>query len=166
VPGPTPIMTKKTSAGILLYRVREGVLEVFLVHPGGPYWEKKDAGAWSIPKGEFNDGDDPLQAARREFQEETGSQAAGELIALTPLKQRSGKLVYAWAVRGDIDASSVQSNLFSMEWPPHSGQQREFPEIDRGAWFAVDAANEKILPGQRGFIRQLQEYLDAAPRGN
>jgi predicted NUDIX family NTP pyrophosphohydrolase len=156
-------MTKKTSAGILLYRVRAGELEVFLVHPGGPYWENRDAGAWSIPKGEFNEGDDPLEAARREFQEETGSQATGEFIALTPLKQRSGKLVYAWAVRGDLDASSVTSNTFSMEWPPRSGQQREFPEIDRGAWFTVAAANEKFLPGQRGFIRQLREHPDATP---
>ena len=157
-------MTKKTSAGILLYRIRAGELEVFLVHPGGPYWENRDAGAWSIPKGEFNEGDDPLEAARREFEEETGSQATGEFIPLTPLKQRSGKLVYAWAVGGDIDAASVKSNTFSMEWPPRSGQQREFPEIDRGAWFTVAAANEKILPGQRGFIRQLCEHLDATPR--
>src|SRR2546430_15897474 len=153
-------MTKKTSAGILLSRVRAEELEVFLVHPGGPYWEKRDAGAWSIPKGEFNEGDDPLEAARREFQEETGSQATGEFFAFTPLKQRSGKLVYAWAVRGDIDAASVKSDTFSMEWPPRSGQQREFPEVDRGAWFTVAAANEKILPGQRGFIRQLREHLD------
>ena len=157
-------MRTKTSAGILLYRVRVGELEVFLVHPGGPYWEKRDSGAWSIPKGEFNEGDDPLEAARREFQEETGSQATGEFVALTPLKQRSGKLVYAWAARGDIDASSITSNTFSMEWPPRSGQQREFPEIDRGAWFTVAAANEKILPGQRGFIRQLEEHLGATSR--
>jgi predicted NUDIX family NTP pyrophosphohydrolase len=157
-------MTTKTSAGILLYRIRAGELEVFLVHPGGPYWENRDAGAWSIPKGEFDEGDDPLEAARREFQEETGSQATGEFVALTPLKQKSGKLVYAWAVRGDIDAASVTSNTFSMEWPPRSGHQREFPEIDRGAWFTVAAANEKILPGQRGFIRQLREHLDATPR--
>lgn len=156
-------MSVKTSAGILLYRILSGKLEVFLVHPGGPYWEKRDAGAWSIPKGEFDEGEDPLRAARREFQEETGSRAIGEFVALTPLKQPSGKLVYAWAVRGDIDASSVKSNTFAMEWPPGSGRQCEFPEIDRGAWFAATAGREKILPGQRGFIRQLQEYLDSSP---
>jgi predicted NUDIX family NTP pyrophosphohydrolase len=157
-------MTRKTSAGILLYRIHSGEPEVFLVHPGGPYWAKRDAGAWSIPKGEFDEGADALEAARREFQEETGSPADGEFIPLTPLKQKSGKLAYVWALRGDIDASSVRSNTFAMEWPPHSGKQHEFPEVDRGAWFTVAAANEKILPGQRGFIRELQEHLDAAPR--
>ena len=157
-------MTRKTSAGILLYRIHSGEPEVFLVHPGGPYWAKRDAGAWSIPKGEFDEGADALEAARREFQEETGSSADGEFIPLTPLKQKSGKLVYAWALLGDIDASSVRSNTFAMEWPPHSGKRHEFPEVDRGAWFTVAAANEKILPGQRGFIRELQERLDAAPR--
>jgi predicted NUDIX family NTP pyrophosphohydrolase len=157
-------VTRKTSAGILLYRIHSGEPEVFLVHPGGPYWAKRDAGAWSIPKGEFDEGADALEAARREFQEETGSSADGEFIPLTPLKQKSGKLVYAWALLGDIDASSVRSNTFAMEWPPHSGKRHEFPEVDRGAWFTVAAANEKILPGQRGFIRELQERLDAAPR--
>jgi predicted NUDIX family NTP pyrophosphohydrolase len=157
-------MTRKTSAGILLYRIHSGEPEVFLVHPGGPYWAKRDAGAWSIPKGEFEEGVDALEAARREFQEETGSSADGEFFPLTPVKQKSGKLVYAWALRGDIDASSVRSNTFAMEWPPHSGKQQEFPEVDRGAWFTVAAANEKILPGQRGFIRELQALLNAAPR--
>jgi predicted NUDIX family NTP pyrophosphohydrolase len=152
-------MAKKQSAGILLYRFRSGVLEVFLVHPGGPFWAKKDAGAWSIPKGEFEEGDDPLEAARREFLEETGLPVEGTFLALKPLKQRDGKLVHAWAVEGDIEASSVKSNTFSMEWPPRSGRQQEFPEIDRGEWFAVPQAREKLLEGQRGFLDELEMLL-------
>ncbi len=155
-------MTKQNSAGILIYRVRAEALEVFLVHPGGPYWKNKDAGAWSIPKGEFGEGDDPLAAAEREFHEETGSRVTGEFVALTPLKQAGGKLVHAWAVRGNIDAASIASNSFSMEWPPRSGRQQEFPEVDRGEWFAIGAAKEKILKGQRGFLEQLQTRLLAA----
>jgi predicted NUDIX family NTP pyrophosphohydrolase len=155
-------MTKRASAGILLHRLRDGALEVFLVHPGGPFWRGKDAGAWSIPKGEPEaEGVDALATARREFEEETGSRVDGEFVALKPLKQKSGKLVLAWALRGDIDAASVRSNTFSMEWPPHSGKQQEFPEVDRGAWFTIATAREKILPGQRGFLDQLQEYLDS-----
>jgi predicted NUDIX family NTP pyrophosphohydrolase len=154
-------MTKTTSAGILLYRVRAGIVEVFLVHPGGPYWQKKDAGAWSIPKGELEVGDDALTTAQREFYEETGSQVTGKFVPLAPLKQPSGKLVHAWAVRGDIDASSITSNTFLMEWPPRSGTQQEFPEIDRGEWLAIAAAKEKILAGQRGFLDQLLEKLDS-----
>jgi predicted NUDIX family NTP pyrophosphohydrolase len=149
----------KNSAGIVLYRVQSGVLELFLVHPGGPFWAKKDEGAWSIPKGEIDDGADLLETAKREFHEETGSAINGEFVELTPLKQRGGKIVYAWAVDGDIDAASVRSNLFSMEWPPRSGLRREFPEIDRAGWFAVDRAMEKLLPGQRGFIAELQAKL-------
>ena len=160
-------MTRKTSAGILMYRVRNGTLEVFLVHPGGPFWQKKDLGAWSIPKGEFEDGVDALTAARREFREETGSEASGEFVPLTPLKQPSGKIVHAWAVEGDIDAASVMSNTFLMEWPPHSGKQRQFPEVDRGDWFTIAAAREKLIAGQRGFLVQLQDYLDSrgTPQG-
>jgi predicted NUDIX family NTP pyrophosphohydrolase len=157
-------MTRKTSAGILMYRLRSGPPEVFLVHPGGPFWQKKDLGAWSIPKGEFDEGVDALTAARREFLEETGSEATGQFVPLTPLKQPSGKIVHAWAVEGDIDAASVMSNTFLMEWPPHSGQQRQFPEVDRGEWFTIAAAKEKLIPGQRGFLVQLQDYLDS--RGN
>jgi predicted NUDIX family NTP pyrophosphohydrolase len=149
-------MAKKQSAGILLYRCRSGVLEVFLVHPGGPFWAKKDAGAWSIPKGEFEEGDDPLEAARREFLEETGLPVEGTFLALKPLKQRGGKLVHAWAVEGDIEASSVRSNTFSMEWPPRSGRQQEFPEVDRGEWFAIPAAREKLLAGQHRFLDELE----------
>jgi len=153
-------MAKRISAGILLYRSRAGMLEVFLVHPGGPYWTRKDAGAWSIPKGEVDEGADELATARREFEEETGSTIHGEFVALTPLKQPSGKLVHAWAVRGDIDVSSVKSNMFSMEWPPRSGKQKEFPEVDRGEWFSVAAAKEKITAGQRAFLDQLQARLN------
>lgn len=155
-------MTQRISAGILLYRLREGNCEVFLVHPGGPYWRGKEAGAWSIPKGELEEDDDPLAAAQREFHEETGTRIGGNFVALKPLKQPSGKLVYAWAVRGDIDASSITSNTFSMEWPPRSGRQQEFPEVDRGGWFDIAAARQKILPGQRGFLVDLQEQLALA----
>jgi len=154
-------MGRTISAGILLYRIRAGTPEVLLVHPGGPYWQRKDAGAWSIPKGEIEDEADPLAAAQREFQEETGSRVSGEFVALTPLKQRSGKLVHAWAVKGDIDAASIASNTFSIEWPPRSGQQREFPEVDRGEWFTIATAREKISAGQRGFLDQLQQQLDS-----
>ena len=131
------------------------------MHPGGPYWQRKDAGAWSIPKGEIEDEADPLAAAQREFQGETGSRVSGDFVALTPLKQRSGKLVHAWAVKGDIDAASIASNTFSIEWPPRSGQQREFPEVDRGEWFTIATAREKISAGQRGFLDQLQQQLDS-----
>lgn len=152
-------MPRTTSAGILLYRVRAGAAEVFLVHPGGPYWAKKDAGAWSIPKGECHEGEDPLAAARREFREETGSPIAGEFVALTPLRQPSGKLVRAWAVMGDIDVGSLISNTFTLEWPPRSGEQQEFPEVDRGAWFDLATARTKILSGQRGFVDELEARL-------
>jgi len=152
-------MVKKTSAGIILYRKTGGKLEVFLVHPGGPFWAKKDEGAWSIPKGLFEEGEDPLTAARREFQEETGSGIAGEFEALTPLKQPSGKVVYAWAVEGDMDAASVKSNMFSMEWPPRSGQEQSFPEVDRGGWFDITRAKGKLLKGQRGFLEELRKIL-------
>lgn len=152
----------KTSAGVLLFRETSGCLEVFLAHPGGPFWAKKDAGSWSIPKGEFEAGEDPLSAARREFEEETGFAVVGDVIPLDPLCQRSGKIVYAWAVRGDVDPADVKSNTFSMEWPPKSGRQQNFPEIDRADWFTIDAANEKILKGQAGFLVQLQDVLGGA----
>lgn len=138
----------KTSAGLLLYRHQGGALEVFLVHPGGPFWVKKDDGAWSIPKGELAPGEDPLAAARREFTEETGCTAAGDFLALTPVKQRSGKIVHAWAIRGDCDPAQVKSNTFT--W-----KGREFPEIDRAGWFAFDVARQKILPGQTDLLDQL-----------
>jgi len=152
-------MPRKDSAGILLFRVEAGVLEVFLVHPGGPFWARKDLGAWSIPKGEFVPGEDTLAAARREFREETGLSIDGEFIALGALRQPGGKTVHAWAVKGNIDAASIRSNVFSMEWPPRSGIQREFPEVDAGGWFTVERAMAKLLPGQRPFLVQLQAEL-------
>jgi len=145
----------KHSAGLLMYRRRRGELEVFLVHPGGPFWAKKDAGAWSIPKGEYRPGEDPLAAARREFREETGFSVAGEFTPLTPLKQPSGKIIQAWAVEGDCDAGAIRSNTFTLEWPPRSGHQQEFPEVDRAAWFTLTAAREKIIKGQVGFLEEL-----------
>jgi len=140
----------KTSAGLLLYRETNGVLEVFLVHPGGPFWAKKDEGAWSIPKGEFEPGEDPLAAARREFTEETSFPITGEFVPLTPLKQRSGKIVHAFAVRGDCDPALIKSNTFTF-------QGREFPEVDRAGWFTIADANKKILPGQQRFLAELIE---------
>lgn len=149
----------KQSAGILLYRIASGRIEVFLVHPGGPFWAKKDDGAWSIPKGEFADGEEPLEAAKREFQEETGSSVEGTFIPLNPVKQPSGKTVYAWAVEGDIDAETVHSNTFSMEWPKGSAKTKSFPEIDRADWFDLDTAKVKILKGQLGLLEQLASNL-------
>jgi predicted NUDIX family NTP pyrophosphohydrolase len=145
----------KKSAGLLLYRQGAEGPEVLLVHPGGPLWARKDDGAWSIPKGEFADGEDPLRAAQREFEEETGTLPNGEFIPLDPLKQPGGKLVYAWAVGADFDPATLQSNTFSMEWPPRSGRRTDFPEVDRAAWFGMDEARRKILKGQAGFLDQL-----------
>ncbi len=138
----------KTSAGLLPYRYRDDTLQVFLVHPGGPFWANKDEGAWSIPKGEFEPGEDPLSAAQREFTEETGFVATGDFKPLTPLKQRSGKIVHAWAVNMDCDPALVRSNTFT--W-----KGRTYPEIDRAAWFSLPDARQKILPGQLGFLDQL-----------
>jgi predicted NUDIX family NTP pyrophosphohydrolase len=152
-------MAKKLSAGILLYRKRDGELEVFLVHPGGPFWSKKDDGAWSIPKGEYVEGEDPLTVAKREFYEETGSKINGEGIALTPLKQPSGKIISAWAVEGEIDLTALRSNTFSLEWPPKSGRSQEFPEVDRALWCDLTTARKKLLPGQRPFLDQLQQLM-------
>jgi predicted NUDIX family NTP pyrophosphohydrolase len=149
----------KKSAGLLMYRRRRGVLEVFLVHPGGPFWQKKDAGSWSIPKGEYLPGEDPLEAAKREFQEETGVQASGQFIPLTPRKQPSGKIISAWAFEGDCDASAIKSNTFLMEWPPRSGRQQEFPEVDRAGWFSVPGAKEIIIKGQSGFLEELTQVV-------
>lgn len=154
-------MAKKTSAGLLLYR-RRGELEVFLVHPGGPFWAKKDTGAWSLPKGEFMDGEDPLQAARREFTEETGLTIDGEFRRLEPVKQSGGKVVHAWAVEADCDVTRVRSNLFSMEWPPKSGRMQQFPEVDRAQWFNIAEARQRIIAGQLGLLDQLTAALGAA----
>jgi predicted NUDIX family NTP pyrophosphohydrolase len=148
----------KQSAGLLLYR-RKSNLEVFLVHPGGPLWTKKDLGAWSIPKGEFDE-EEPLLAAKREFQEETGFDAPlGEYIPLKQVIQKSGKIVHAWAVEGELDAELVHSNEFEMQWPPKFGKVQSFPEIDRAAWFSIDEALQKINPAQAGLIQELLEKL-------
>jgi predicted NUDIX family NTP pyrophosphohydrolase len=150
---------KKLSAGLLIYRFQNNKLEVFLVHPGGPYWAKKDIGAWSIPKGEYSEGEDPFTVAQRECYEETGFEARGEFIQLTPLKQPSGKIITAWAAEGDFPADKIKSNTFTIEWPPHSGRQAEFPEIDRAEWFPIDTAIQKITKGQTGFIKELCRIL-------
>ena len=134
------------------------------MHPGGPYWQHKDAGSWSVPKGEVDEGGDLLATARREFEEETGLRPDGKFVPLAPLKQASGKLVHAWALEGDIDTSSVRSNSFTIEWPPRSGQRQEFPEVDRGEWLAIAIARDKILPGQRGFLDELQAWIDDPAR--
>jgi len=155
-------MSKK-SAGLLLFRDASGYFEVLLVHPGGPFWAKKDDGAWSIPKGEFEEDEDPLETAKREFEEETGTAPSGDVIPLEPLRQPSGKLVYAWAMKGDFDPAVLKSNTFSMEWPPKSGRQQEFPEIDRAAWLPIEAARRKILKGQAAFLLQLRQELGNPP---
>ncbi len=152
-------MAKKTSAGLLLFR-RRGELEVFLVHPGGPFWAKKDAGAWSLPKGEIGAGEDPLETAKREFTEETGFTVDGEFRQLEPVKQSGGKVVQAWAIEADCDPAQLRSNRFSMEWPPKSGKVREFPEVDRAAWFNIPEAGKRINPAQKGFLDQLISALD------
>jgi predicted NUDIX family NTP pyrophosphohydrolase len=144
------------SAGLLMYRRKEGRIEVFLVHPGGPFFAGKDSGAWSIPKGLVHDKEDALEAAKREFQEETGFIAEGRFIPLSTVKLKSGKVVQAWAVEGDRDPATIKSNLFSMEWPPRSGKQGEFPEVDRAAWFDIEEAKQKINQGQRDLLEELQ----------
>jgi predicted NUDIX family NTP pyrophosphohydrolase len=147
------------SAGILLYRMGSNGLEVFLVHPGGPFWQKKDLGAWSIPKGEFTSGEEALTAAKREFEEETGTELKGDFIELTPIKQKAGKIIFAWAIEGDIDPSEISSNTFSIEWPPKSGKKKEFPEIDKAGWFGIAEAEQKINPAQAALITELQNKL-------
>ncbi|HEU4340113.1 MAG TPA: NUDIX domain-containing protein [Candidatus Binatia bacterium] len=154
-------MAKKNSAGMLLYRLRRSTLEVFLVHPGGPFWRNTDAGAWSIPKGEFDKHEEPLDAAKREFQEETGCPVEGDFIELAPRKQPGGKVVHAWAVEGDCEAESIKSNTFSLEWPPRSGNRQEFPEVDKAGWFNLEVARRKIRPGQVGFLDELLEKTSA-----
>jgi len=154
-------MSKK-SAGLLLYREISDHLEVLLVHPGGPFWAKKDEGAWSIPKGEFEDNEDPFSAAKREFAEETGLSLDGEAIPLQPVRQPSGKLIYAWAMGRDVDLSHFKSNTFSMEWPPKSGRVQEFPEVDRAAWLTIEEARQKIVKGQVAFLDQLRRKLQAS----
>jgi predicted NUDIX family NTP pyrophosphohydrolase len=149
----------KQSAGILLYRLAGDELQVFLVHPGGPFFKNKDDGSWSIPKGEFAGDEDPLDAGRREFLEETGQTIDGDFIRLTPIRQKGGKTVYAWAVEGDIDHESIVSNLFEIEWPPRSGRKQTFPEIDRAGWFDLETAKKKINTAQVDIVNELQSKV-------
>ena len=150
----------KQSAGILVYRFNGSRFEVFLVHPGGPFWKNKDMGAWSIPKGEFPDEEDPLDAAKRELKEETDHEVDGEFIQLTPVKQKSGKVVYAWAVEDHIDPEALSSNTFKMEWPPKSGKFKEFPEVDKGSWFDYYTALDKVHSYLKPMLEELVEKLD------
>lgn len=149
----------KQSAGLLLYRRRDGEIEVFLVHPGGPFWAKKDLGAWSIPKGEYAEGESPREAARREFREETGFEVEGELTELGTGKQAGGKVVSAWAAEGDCDPEKLRSNTCMIEWPPRSGRQMEIPEVDRGVWFGIAEARERILKSQAPVLELLIAHL-------
>jgi predicted NUDIX family NTP pyrophosphohydrolase len=151
----------KKSAGLLMYRKKDEALEVFLAHPGGPYWVNKDLGAWTIPKGEITLSEEPLQAAKREFHEETGFPVPnGDIfLKLTPLKQKSGKVIHAWAFEGDCLPEDLYSNTCRLEWPPRSGKFIEIPEVDRGGWFKAAEAKERIIAGQRGFIEELEEKL-------
>jgi predicted NUDIX family NTP pyrophosphohydrolase len=150
---------QKISAGLLLYRIRGGILEVFLAHPGGPFWARKDLGVWSIPKGEIDEGEELLGAARREFEEETGFRPEGPFRELSPVRQRSGKIVHAWAVEGDCDPTVIRSNTFTLEWPPRLGRMQEIPEVDRAGWFDLDAARKKILEGQLGLLDELRRLI-------
>jgi predicted NUDIX family NTP pyrophosphohydrolase len=151
---------KKQSAGILLFRGSKAELEVFLVHPGGPFWAKKDAGAWSIPKGEYADDEDSLGAAKREFEEETDVAINGDFISLGEVKQASGKVVKAWAVKHDLDPATLKSNTFRLEWPPRSGKIQEFPEVDAGAWFSLAVARGKIIKAQEEFLTRLAYHWE------
>ena len=153
-------MVKNQSAGLLLYRKFKNHLEVFLVHPGGPFWKNKDENTWSIPKGEFDESEEPLRAAIREFLEETGIPVSGEFIELQPIIQKGGKKVFAWALEKNIDAAAIQSNHFEMEWPPRSGKMSLFPETDKAEWFALSDARKKILTGQLSFLDQLEGMLE------
>ena len=149
----------KKSAGLLMFRRRNSTVELLLVHPGGPFWAKKDAGSWSIPKGEYEEPDDPLETAKREFREETGFQSREPFLALGTLKQPSGKLITAWAFEGDCDPNALVSNRFELEWPPKSGKMQSFPEIDRAEWFDTSEARRRILPGQSPFIDQFEKLV-------
>lgn len=155
----------KRSAGLVLYRSKRGAPEVLLVHPGGPFWAKKDAGAWSIPKGEYAEGEEPLAAARRECAEELGIAPQGPFTPLGEMRQAGGKIVTAFAVEQDFDPALFKSNTFDMEWPPKSGQTASFPEIDRAQWFPLDEARERILAGQRPFLTRLAQILGKQGEG-
>jgi predicted NUDIX family NTP pyrophosphohydrolase len=152
----------KQAAGILLFRRRAGAIEVLLAHPGGPLWARKDAGAWTLPKGQFTDSELPLDAARREFEEEMGSAPvpSGEFVPLGTLKQPSGKVIHAWAAESDFDVATVKSNLFELEWPPRSGKMAAFPEVDRAQWFSIEEARAKIIKGQAPFLERLLALIE------
>src|SRR5208283_628423 len=152
----------KISAGLLMFRYRGGTIQVLLVHPGGPIWTHRDIAAWSIPKGLLAPGEDEFAAAQREFEEETGIKPSGHFIPMNPVKQPGGKVVQAWKFEGDCDPSLIKSNHFSMEWPPHSGQRREFPEVDRAAWFNIEDAKIKIHKGQAPLLYELEQLLSKA----
>ncbi len=154
----------KISAGMLMYRLREGKIQVLLVHPGGPFWQRKDDGAWTVTKGEIAPGEEGLVTAQREFEEETGIKPDGPFLELTPVKQKGGKLVRAWAFRGDCDPSSIKSNNFTMEWPPHSGRKQEFPEVDRAAFYDLDEAKRKINQAQVSLLEELARKIEAGFR--
>lgn len=150
----------RKSAGLLMYRRKGRAVEVLLIHPGGPLWARKDLGAWSIPKGEYSHAEDPLDAALREFKEETGFDAEGEFIELPEIRQKGGKMIKAWAVEGDLQPGAIRSNTFRMEWPPHSGRVADFPEVDRGAWFPMETARVKILKSQEPLLDHLETLLE------
>lgn len=149
----------RTSAGILLYRKKDQSIEIFLVHPGGPFWKGKEKAAWSVPKGEFTEGEDPLTVAKREFEEETGQTVEGNFMELNPVQQKGGKMVYAWAVEGNADAENIVSNTFKQEWPPNSGKWMTLPEVDKAGWFTMEEAKAKINAAQAGLIDDLMERL-------
>ena len=154
----------RKSAGLLMYRFRGNELEVFLVHPGGPFWAGKDLGSWSIPKGEYASNlEMPLDVAKREFREETGYEADGDFIPLIPVKQPGQKIITAWAFDGDCDPTKIKSNTFKMQWPPKSGKEMEFPEVDRAEWFTIHTAKQKLLKGQVGFLEELCQILNYVP---
>jgi len=152
----------KISAGLLMYRVHRGELEFLLAHPGGPFWKARDAGAWTIPKGEIQPGEEPLAAAQREFEEETGIKPAGEFIELKPITQKGGKIVHAWAFQGECDTTCIRSNTFQMEWPPHSGRFETCPEIDRACFFRIAEAKQKINAAQVAFLEELEQLVRRA----
>jgi len=149
----------KKSAGILMYRLKDNEVEVLIVHPGGPFWKNKDEGTWSIPKGEYNEDEEPLTAAKREFEEELGVAVDGKFIPLEPVKQNPTKIVTAWAVEGDMDADNIKSNTIPFEWPPKSGKMIDIPEVDRAGWFSMEEAKKKLMPGQVDLLNQLAKLL-------
>lgn len=148
----------RTSAGILVFRKKNNFIEVFLIHPGGPFWKNKEKGAWSIPKGEFTS-EDPLEAAKREFEEETGHRVSGHFLQLKTIQQKGGKLVHAWAIEGNIDPEKIVSNTFSQEWPYKSGKWQTFPEVDKAAWFSIEEAKQMIIPAQIPLLEELEQHL-------